>query len=255
MSTALKNNPRQHLPDGVTPRQASEHKKKTVLLWLLMWGFSSSEIVRQVLGVRETGYIASLVKLGLVRVVDIHTLLGGTAYMLTQQGLEQALAYGEHAVRYELNPNKIQPRLAKHHMAVQKVVAAIPNRLACLPERLIGELDKQGVKRPDALVLIDGAELRWVAIEVELSQKWGRDLDLAMGGNLRGLQEWKVACVLYVTQSQLVVNAYQEHLAKPLQVWEKNGMRWVRSEDCIDVSDGLRKRIKFIHCESLLKGI
>lgn len=256
MTTTEKRNPRDALPSGVTPHQAGRRKREAALSWILHCDYSTEAILRQKLGIAETGYAAELARKGLLQIVQTPAIRGNRIYKLTDDGLSMALSRVDDLVDYDTDPLQIRHQLIKHSLAVQTAVLALPRVTRFLPERLIEMPSTPGGKRPDALIETESARGVWFAVEVELTPKRGRILDQTMLSILQAIEAGRYAGVVYVTNIPGIVKAYQAHLNAPITTWARDPKsgRWYAQEK-ITFPERIRSRVRFVVSTNLLKGL
>lgn len=168
-----------------SPRQVGAEKARAALLWVYRWGWASPTTVGLVGDDNQAGLAARLVKRGFM--TKTRTESGGgqrdvPAYMLTLTDLglhevERSFADPDDLLPYDVDPYRINQALLRHdHMAQTATAKALANGAISgyQTERELRQRSQDGVKQPD-VVWHQGSER--IAVEVELSAKWERDLD------------------------------------------------------------------------------
>lgn len=157
---------------------------------------------------------------------------------------------------YDVDPASISHRLLKHNLAVQQAIMAIPGMRDFILESAMGEQDTLDGKRPDALVELEAYPGQYVALEIELTEKRGRDLDQAIWRNVQALERGKYLCIIYVTDQQCIADNYQDAMEYYIDRWQKgrNG-KWERTGETFVLPDNIKSWIRFLCTDKLLKGI
>jgi hypothetical protein len=238
---------------GQSPTARGLEKKRRVLLWVLRWGYSSADIIRQVSGRDRSGYARKLAKEGLLREVKTDRN-PGAFYVLTRDGLANAVQNSEDDLYYpEIDPSKVHLGQMEHYLVAQKVtINALSNEKISdyKTERMFSEGIK-GEKRSDVIwVTRDG---RSVGLEIELHGKWHRELDQFVFRVIASMQHQAGRAVqldhtAIVSKSQSILARYKKAMAPgtKLKIWEKNASRNVwESNKTIDVPEWLIERIVF----------
>lgn len=166
-------------------RQVGREKMLAALLWVYRWGWASPTTVGLVGDDNQAGLAARLVKRGFL--AKTRTESGGgqrdvPAYMLTltELGLhevERSFTDPDELLPYEIDPYRINQALLRHDNMAQTATAKALASGAISgyqTERELRQRSQDGVKQPD-VVWHQGSER--IAVEVELSAKWERDLD------------------------------------------------------------------------------
>ena len=103
---------------------------------------------------------------------------------------------------YDLDHASISHRLIRHNLAVQQAILTVPGVRNYILESRIGEQDTVDGKRPDALLELGASPGQYVALEIELTEKRGRDLDQAIWRNVQALEQGKYLCIIYVRSEE-----------------------------------------------------
>lgn len=240
--------------NGESPRARGEAKKRRVLLWLLRWGYSSADIIRQVAAQANNGYALRLVRANLLREVKTNGRIPAKLYVLTRDGLELAIRHSEMALRYpEIDPARINQGQMGHYLKAQSVtVNAIRlGRIAdYMTERMFSD-GKAGEKRSDVIWVTK--DLRNIGVEIERSPKWHRSLDQfvyrlmnAINGNSK--QSVQISEAAVVTESKAILTRYKKAIepGATINIWEKNPSRgiWEAKRKMV-VPDWLSKKVYF----------
>lgn len=168
-----------------SPRQVGAEKAMAALLWVYRWGWASPTTIGLVGDDNQAGLAARLVRRGFL--TKTRTESGGgqrdvPAYMLTltELGLhevERSFSDPDELMPYPIDPYRINQALLRHdHMAQTATAKALASGAITgyKTERELRQRSQDAWKQPD-VVWLQGAER--IAVEVELSAKWERDLD------------------------------------------------------------------------------
>lgn len=249
-------NPRNNLPSDTAPKERSIAKVRVVVSLMYGWHTTAKPLVKEVLSTSETAYLSELERKGLVKRVNAPSLLCGCVYMLTAEGVSAAATVRGEELPYSVNPASISHSLLKHNLAAQRIaIMAEANGHKVTPGRLLSA--ERGGKIPDALIhRQDTGET--IALELELTGKWGDELEQTLNALLLAMTEGKWQRVLYTSNSEALLRRYEERLKKPIHDWWQTVLadgssRWMRGPSRI-VSDEERGRFSWLHKQDLLKG-
>lgn len=171
---------------GQSPRARGEEKRKAGLEWIYLHGWTSADVLRQVVGQAAGGYAAKLVRSGLL--VETRTQSGAvqkgvpkSVLTLSRIGLEEAERFRSESYPYlEINPLRISQHLIRHNLIAQQLTLTAlqsGHASAYFTERMLQrEGDRKDEKRPDVVWRVPTTG-NLAAVEVELSGKWSRDMD------------------------------------------------------------------------------
>jgi hypothetical protein len=220
------------LQTGKSPRELGRDSLLKVIEFVYRFGYTSSDNINQLLERTKGGYALRLVKQGYF--VATRTLSGRPEfiYTLSEMGIQEAVRHSSTLYRYsEKDPYKINQQFIRHNLLVQKLtVNAINARVIddYQTERMFDEAgDKLGIKRPDS-VWITNNNIQ-IAVEVELTPKWARDLDgfiLAIITSLESTQKRAARFNRFIlcSDSRAIIDNYSIAMQPnvPLKLWEKN---------------------------------
>lgn len=217
---------------GKSPQQRGQQKLHAALSWVYRWGWSSPTVLEQVGGAKRSGLAARLVRAGLLTATRTEAggVLAGvpvTYLTLTAAGLQEVERLRTVLLPYSLDPSRVKQTQLRHdHLAQQLTISRLAGGqiVDFQTERELAVMSKAGVKQPDVVWhLDDGLKM---GIEVELSSKWGRDLDgfvagcvCALVGPMRSLN-----AIALFTDSPAILSRYQEAMTPGRQfgVWHKD---------------------------------
>jgi len=171
--------------EGKNTRQMGRERIYFALDWVYRWGWSSPSVVDMTTGASRRGLCAKLVRAGLL--TETKTAAGkiledlpSKVVTLSEEGLAYVEKYKEdqELIDYQLNPYKVNQALLRHDLLSQK--ATLKNLLEGKIQefrtpRELAAKSQASVKQPDVLWVNEAG--RRIAVEVELSAKFGRKLD------------------------------------------------------------------------------
>lgn len=239
--------------DGQSPLQRGEEKRARVLDWLYRWGFSSSEILRQVAGQKAKGYAKQLTRRGLL--IETKTESGTPVffYTLSKSGLEEVERKAMMLYAYpELDPYRVQQQQIRHYLIAQEAtVSALTSGTisAFMTEREYNDGDETGKKRPDIVWIVSEEK---IGIEVELSAKWERRLDDFITGIMRAIKSGDYQRFFIVSDSPAIIKRYAEAMrpGAKTRIWKKNARHhWEVSKE-ITIPEWVIESVSFNLLES-----
>lgn len=215
----------------------------TALEWIYRWGWASSTTLEILVGTQRSGLAQRLVKSGLL--VSTKTLsrrnekfLPGSFLTLTPDGKHLVEVNRMELMPYEHRSDRVNQNHLVHNEMAQRVTAELLSSGAIKDYRSEKEMkakSQNAVKNPDvAWILPDGAK---VSVEIELSGKWERDLDVFVHSSLVSLSTKngpsRFDRLLIVTDSAAILKRYQEAFSTGAKfwTWQKNEAgRWTTCE-------------------------
>lgn len=176
-----------------SPRERGDEKMRIALDWIYRWGWAAPTTLDLLAGTTGRGLGSRLVKRGLL--ARTRTQSGGgqkgvpaAILTLTQHGLEEIERVRDTLLAYELDPYRTRQDQLRHYQLTQIATARNLGKdaiQAFMTEKELAAQSKAGIKQPDTVwVLQSGAK---VAVEVELSAKWARDLDQFVAATIQSL--------------------------------------------------------------------
>lgn len=242
--------------EGKNARQRGEEKALLALDWVYRWGCSSPSIVDMLSGTAAAGLTARLIRRGLL--VKTKTESGGGRkdvpnfiVTLSLSGLEEIERVRDELLPYDLDPFKVRQDQLRHAMIGQAATAR--NLLGGAisgfqSETEMAQKSKRGAKQPDICWLMPDS--RRIGVEIELSAKWGRDLDEFVSACLiatsrRDETGPRFDEIWVVTDSPAIEKRYTAAFSpgKTVNIWKKNDQRrWV-VEKPANVPDWAKDRI------------
>lgn len=251
--------PRTHLAPTTTPHERGREKKSLVLEWIYRWHKTAAPLIQELLGTSQRDYLLRLAKQGLVKSVDAPSMPIGKIWMLTKDGIAEALDATGEALPYDLSPTSIDYADLRHDLAAQRAVLSyrkFGKLTKVIPERLLGA-DLPGKKRPDAIATYadDDGTPHTYAFEIELTPKKERELDQAILSAARQLKHKEVDLVIYFARSLALLANYKQAVNSPLNLWKKNPTtrKW-EVTDTRSLPEAIMASFEWEHAPDILKG-
>lgn len=240
---------------GMSPRQLGVESKLKVIAWTYRWGYTSATIVQLLLKRTSAGYAQRLARQGWLISTKTVSGIPASFFTLSEQGLQEAERHSTSLYRYpEINPYKVNQQQIRHYLLAQ--TATINALMMSLivsyeTERMFAkDGDRLGEKRPD--VVWQNQKAQRIAVEIELSAKWGRDLDEFVLGIVRALQSSndkpaKFSRFAIVTDSPAIQKRYSNAMqpGTDLSLWKKDNRQHWAIEKTVKVPDWLINKVDF----------
>ena len=240
---------------GKSPRKLGEESRLKVIGWIYHWGYTSSTLIQHLLGRTSGGYAQKLARQNWLTTTKTESGTPAAYFTLTEQGLQEAERFTNALSRYpELDTYKVNQQQIRHYLIAQNATlnglhAGIIVRYET--ERMFSQSgDKSGVKRPD-IVWHTATGLK-IAVEIELSAKWARDLDEFVLGIAKALQSTENKSAAYnrfaiISDSNAIIERYRAAMqpGTALSIWKKNHRQHWVIEKTVSVPDWLIAKIDF----------
>lgn len=229
--------------NGMSPRQRNDEKRLQILTWTYRWGWTTAQIITDLLGLQRRGFAKQLVDRGLLKPITVAKSGGvkgvpSEVFVLTELGVNEVESmitleyldgyrqgYNEQQVRHDLIAQKIVLQLLEQgfddYMAPSEITSLLKS--------------KKEAKYPDAMVIREGVK---TAIEVELSRKVGREWDTTRRLIARSLQDNVFDEILIVSNSEAILQKYETELKddRRVEVWTRNSARQWKATSTIRLS-------------------
>lgn len=241
---------------GMSPLEKGRERERTALEWIYRWGWASSTTLELLVDTKRSGLALRLIKNKLMISTDTEGItkkyVPGAYLTLTKQGHEQIEDQLELGLDY--SPNE-RPNLAnlKHDEIVQRRTASALVHGAIkgyVTEKEMADKYRDGIKNPDVLwIFKDGTK---AAIEVELTQKFGRDLDVFVRSNIISLlkkeRDAHSPDFIYIITTNLTLRKNYERAfapGAPYFKWfkDKDKNRWVKEDAPGNVPEIIKDKI------------
>ena len=228
--------------EGTNPRAVGRAKARQALEWVYRWGWASHKTIDGLAGVKRRGLAAKLARQGLLQAT--RTESGGAVddvpghiLTLTKLGQAEVEKWREELLQYDVDPYRVRQDLLRHNELAQRATAsALANGkiVGYETEKEMCAKSEKGVKQPDAAwQLQDGKR---VAVEIELSGKWARDLDQFILACVSALsssenEQARFNLLALVTDSPAIQKRYKSAFTAGTKYghWQKDSRgRWTR---------------------------
>lgn len=234
---------------GLSPTKLDKINRLKTLDLIYKWGYTSSNIVQNLLGVTKGGYLQKLAEQGYLKSARIEAVradLPKAIYTLTSLGLEEAERHAHQHIRY-IEINGFKQDKIRHNLLAQQVTINAMNEGVIddyLSERMLATKDTSGKKRVD--VAWSKADIN-IGVEIELSKKWERDLDDFVLKIITAIQSGKYNRFLIFSDSPAIISAYSSAMkaGENLRIWKKDQKLFWRVEKTETIPDWLLTKVLF----------
>lgn len=241
---------------GTSPRARGIEHATQALSWIYIWGWTTSTILGHVTGIaRGTVLVRRLEKNGWIkrvpiRIISSFRIAPSDVVTITHEGVAELTTLLGELPRTTKCPwiGRVPKKDLIHDLLVQQLTLEYSGRIAganldpaIIEEHglvksfrtpLHPEVDTGAGKKPDAIwIMSDGCRL---AVEVELSPKWDRELDQFVSGHVELQRRKKNAVWGVVTffTSERTAERYRKAMLPGVQVqpwlWSKDDRKWSR---------------------------
>jgi hypothetical protein len=228
---------------GKTSLEQGKDRTLTALTWIYRWGWASSTTLEILVGTQRSGLARRLVNSGLL--VSTKTVsrrnekfLPGSFLTLTADGKHMVEVSRLALMPYEHRPDRVNQNHLLHDEMAQRVTA---ERLATgaikgfYTEKEMRCRSQNAIKNPDVVWMIPDGTTR--SVEIELSGKWERDLDVFIHSSLLSLSTKdgpaRFDRLLLITDAPAILKRYREAFmpGKQFWTWQKNDSgRWTADD-------------------------
>ncbi len=242
---------------GQSTLERGRERTLTALSWIYRWGWASSTTLETLVRSQRSGLAQRLVRNKLAVITKTNSrrnekYLPGSFLTLTQDGKHMVEIGRTEPLQYEHRPDRINQNTLLHNEMVQRLTAehlASGEILDYWSEKEMKAKSQNTVKHPDAVWMYPNG-LK-VSVEVELSPKWERDLDVFVYSTLLSLSTKNGSArfdqMILITDAPAILKRYREAF-KPgskFWIWRKNETgRWTAENQKV-VPDWTVERIKW----------
>lgn len=243
---------------GQSPRARGLEKMHQALGWIYRWGWSTPSVVDALAGSKAAGLASRLVRRGLLQ--RTRTESGGILQgvpacflTLTDTGLLEIERFQNRQIEYELDPSRYRQALMRHDAIAQrrtltnlKTGSIVDYRT----EREIAQRSARGIKHPDVVWISDDGTQ--IAVEIELTAKWGRNLDEFIGGCLTALERRGFSAIVVCSDSPALLTRYKKAFqsGSPFHIWDKDAQRKWRVKEIKTVPQSVEEKMVWQLLES-----
>lgn len=248
---------------GMSARDLGRARAGRALGWVYRWGWTTPSLIDRFFGnPNRRGLAARLVKKGLLIETACETwgdTRGTPAKFMTlsEAGIsevERTLLDENDLINYQRDPFKHRQSLFKHGFLAQLATLQQLQAGQILDyetESMAATASQAGIKQHDVIWI---TEKNRIGIEVELSAKWDRKLDMFVTASLKSLglirygtpipEEKKVSSIILLTDSDAIVKRYASAF-KPgntIPFWSKNKYGKYETNQSLEISDKITGR-------------
>lgn len=232
---------------GKSPTARGEEKLIMALNWVYRWGWSSAKTIDRVGGSKGAGLAARLVRAQYL--VATRTASGlaqrdlpSHILTLTQDGLSRIQRERDILLPYSTDPARVRQDQLRHYQIAQTAtLKALQEQriVAYNVEKELAEVSADGVKQPDVVWYLPGDTDTSAAVEIELSPKWGRAMDVFVRGCSVALTPTRTEparfdFVFIISDSSAIIKRYSAALSagSTYELWQKDaGGHMIRIKD------------------------
>jgi hypothetical protein len=232
---------------GKSSLERGKERESKALDWIYRWGWASSTTLETLVGSasKKSGLAQRLIKNQLITSTKTisrrsEKYLPTSFLTLSLEGKRVVERTRESFLEYDLRPERINQNLLAHDEMAQRATA---DRLLTgeitgfLTEKEMRQKSENGIKNPDVVWIFPNMK---VSVEIELSPKWGRDIDVFVRSTLISLNPNaregppRFDHLVVVTDNQAIFDRYQKAFSPGAKyfTWSKNNMgRWTEQEE------------------------
>lgn len=202
-----------------SPSEIRQRNLRIVLDWLYRWGFSTGNIISNLLGRANRTHAHRLEKEGWIRSVSVKGY--PTYFVLTERGLADATRHSTALLEYkEIDPYRVHLTNLHHDlMAQSETLAGLKSRWVSdylTPRMYVFTGDHALKKIPDVIFIHryrneeNQIEKQLLGVEIELTPKWNYKLDLFVTDVLDDIQFQRINGYIIVSDSRAILDRYTE---------------------------------------------
>lgn len=225
---------REQLTEMGSPQEVQRDNQLAILTWLYRWGYSTADLLSDLLGRANRSHARRLEKNGWLRSVTVRGY--PTYFVLTEKGQAEVIHQTEYLIDYkELDPYRVElPKLHHYLVAQAETIAALKdfNYDGYLTERMYAhafKMDKMPHKQADVILVKCGVSefqqktYEFTGIEIELTPKFETKLDQFVTKIIDDIQSGRMHKFLIVTNSNAIMKRYREAFTpgKKVARWQK----------------------------------
>ena len=252
MNYEIRNENRERLLAGMSPRERGKHKEQLALKWVYKWGWSAPSVIDTLAGNVGRGLSARLVKRNLL--IETRTGNGGITkgvpskiLTLTRTGLNdvERLLDENELLPYELDPHKIKQDFLRHGLYTQKVTASVMQNEQFVnyqTEKEIQRNSESGVKQHDVIWQIGDMH---IGVEVELTAKWNRPFDQFIIGCAQSIISGSINQLFLISDAPAIIKRYKQALTGGNQIprWVQNTKRFWETKGSFTLPEGIERKV------------
>lgn len=217
-----------------SPSEIRQRNLRIVLEWLYRWGFSTGNILSDLLGRANRTHARRLEKEGWIRSVSVKGY--PTYFVLTERGLTDAIRHSTALLEYkEIDPYRVHLPNLHHDLIAQSETLAELNKgwfNDYLTQRMYNFTGDHALKKIPDVILIrqfrnEEKQIvkHLVGIEIELTPKWNYKLDLFVTDVLDDIQFQRIDGYIIVSDSRAILERYSKAFrpSNKVKIWKCSG--------------------------------
>jgi hypothetical protein len=239
------------------PHDIQRQNMHKILDWLYCWGYSTSDILSDLLNRRNRSHALRLTKTGWIQPISIKGYQ--TYYVLTEKGLAEAIHHSEHLLEYkEIDPYRVSLPTLHHNLIAQKeTIAGMQNGGYCnfITQRMFCfDRDCRPLKIPD-VILIERVVTEFkekvdelTGVEIELTPKWNHHMDMFVTNIVDDIQFGRLAKFIIISDSKAIRARYQAAFEPGTKVkrWEKaSSIKFTDTGEVLEIPHWVPDRVFF----------
>lgn len=240
-----------------SPKEIQRRNLLIVLAWIHKWGFSTAEILSDLLGRANRSHARRMEKDGWIRSVSITGY--PTYYVLTEKGQAEAIRHSSVLLEYkESDPYRVSLPKLHHDLVTQKetITAITQGGYRSFITQRMFDFDKncKPLKIPDVILIdcVDGEFEKEVdeltGVEIELTPKWNHDLDMFVTNIIDDIQLGRLVKFLIISDSRAIRDNYEKAFQPGRQVprWDKaSGIQFKKTGETLEIPSWVPSRVFF----------
>lgn len=238
------------------PRDIQHQNLLTMLIWLYRWGYSTADVLSDLLNRKNRSHAKRLADSGWIRPVTIKGY--PTYFVLTEKGQAEAIHHSPVLLDYkESDPYRVHLPTLHHNLVTQRETIKAMREggyLDFLTERMYSfEKDRKPYKIPDVILPYSKRDefnheiIELTGLEIELTPKWNHLLDLFVTNIVDDIQELRLDYVIVISDSKAVLKRYKDAFEPKTKVkrWEKSGIKFVDTGQLLNIPEWVPDRVLF----------
>lgn len=240
-----------------TPKDIQRQNLFKILTWLYRWGYSTAEILSDLLGRKNRSHAKRLTDLGWIQPVSIKGY--PTYFVLTEKGLAESIHHSSALLEYkEVDPYRVHlPTLHHYLIAQRETITAIrsSNFVDYLTERMYKfKKEDAPLKLPDVILLerlqYESKKIvdEMTGVEIELTPKWNHHFDQFVTNIIDDIQFGRLRLFLIISDSKAILKRYEAAFQPGNKVkrWEKSpGGKFTYTGETLEIPEWVSSHIYF----------
>ena len=259
-----------------SPKQVRQHNLSMILEWIFRWGYSTADILSDILGRKNRSHARRLADSGWLKETSIRGY--PTFYTLTERALAEVYRHQMVELQYkEIDPYGIDVRKFHHNIVAQsETMMALRRRwiFDYETERMLAATGNPYAKQYDVLWIREanlyndysieksiwsevGSKLypehfgfgqERIGIEIELTPKWKQHLDAFATNILTDVEKNGLQWVIVISDSKIILKRYSEMFShgNKVPLWRKtSGGKSVTTGIFMVMPENIQEKVLF----------